>query len=165
MESPDTDETLMWRVMVDDRDAWMALYGRHAQALFQFLLKRTGSQEAAEEAHQETWLRVWRFRSRFDRTKRFKTWLYAIGINAGKDAARPQPNVLRFAGVHHDQVELRDQLVHAIHGLDPTDRRVVLLSVEGFSSDEMGEMTGLSAGAVRMRLLRARTALMEKLHG
>jgi len=163
MVTPEPDEALMSRVKADDREAWNVLYNRHAPRIFSFLLRRTGAKEQAEDAHQEVWLRVWRFRRTWTDGRTFRPWLWAIACNSGRDAVRPQPEILRFSGVHHDQHELRDRLVEALHHLDPLDRRVVLLSSEGFTSDEMAEITGLSSGAVRMRLCRSRASLQERL--
>lgn len=60
--------------------------------------------------------------------------------------------------------ELATTLGDALLELDPLNRSIVLLSEsEGYSAAEIGEHVGISAGAVRVRLHRARKRLQERL--
>ena len=60
--------------------------------------------------------------------------------------------------------ELGDYIAGAIDGLSETYRPVfVLRDVEGFSTEETGQMLDLSESAVKSRLLRARLQLQQKL--
>lgn len=147
----------MAKVQLGDRMAYERLYERWRGPVFQFLLRRTGAFAAAEEAQQEAWLRVYLHRARYDVARPFRPWLYAIAVNAGRDARRPDRDLLVFDDVAGPDTHAhRDLLVTALHALDPVDRRLLLLAVEGFSGPEIGEIFALSAGAVRVRLTRAR---------
>ncbi len=148
-----------------DRSAYEALYARWSPSTFTFLLRRTGSRARAEEALQETWLRIYRYRSSFQPGKKFAPWVFAIAANAGRDARRPEPGLLHLEGEASDETDLRDRLVAGLHHLDPIDRRLLLLAVQGFTSTEIGEMVQVNPGAVRMRLSRARASLREVLGG
>jgi RNA polymerase sigma-70 factor, ECF subfamily len=67
------------------------IYGEHAQALFGFLMYRTGDRSLAEDLLADTFERALRGRDRFDRRKgRERTWLYAIALNLVRDTARRQ---------------------------------------------------------------------------
>jgi RNA polymerase sigma factor (sigma-70 family) len=156
----------MRRVQDGDRPAYDLLYHRWKEPIFAFLLRRTGDRRFAEEAHQETWLRVYRFRSRFDPGRPFRPWLYSIAANAGRDARRPQRDLLILPAdvtAPHDATELRDALVKALFSLSPRDRRLILLESEGFAPREIATMQGLRAGTVRVRLHRARQRLVAAL--
>jgi hypothetical protein len=59
-----------------DRAAYQELYDRFAKRVLRFLLRRLGALSAAEEAHQETWLRVYRYRDTFQPDRSFATWLF-----------------------------------------------------------------------------------------
>ncbi|MEZ4236998.1 MAG: sigma-70 family RNA polymerase sigma factor [Myxococcota bacterium] len=146
----------MARVARDDRAAYEALYARWREPVFRFLLRRTGSRAAAEEAHQEAWLRVYRFRARFDPRRAFKGWLFTIAANCGRDAWRPEPELFALPLAPGDPHDLRDKLLSALGVLPDDDRKLLLLAVEGFTGPEIAQMTNLGAGAVRMRLTRAR---------
>jgi RNA polymerase sigma factor (sigma-70 family) len=160
------DESLMDRVTRGDRGAYEALYARWRKPLFRFLCRRTGCLGTAEEAHQETWLRVYRYRATYDRGRRFKSWLFAIAANCGRDAwpaASEAP--LSIEPSQDEPHDLRDRLLEGLARLDPEERRLLLLSVEGFDGPEIAAMLGISAGAVRMRLSRARQRMREQLGG
>jgi len=156
-----SDEALMVRVACSERAANEELYARYKRPVFSFLCRRTGTRAAAEEAHQETWLRVYRFRDRFDRTRRFKAWLFAIAANCGHDAVRPDPTLFELVLEPADPVDLRDRLVSALSAVRPEDRTVLLMAAEGFTAPEIAEALDLSPGAVRTRIYRARRQVRE----
>lgn len=159
------DEALMTRVMADDRAAYELLYARWREPVFRFLLRRTGARSLAEEAHQETWLRVYRFRHRFDRSRLFRSWVFTIAANCGRDSFRPEPELFVLPLAPGEPHDLRDRLVEGLGALDPEERRLLLLAGEGFEGPEIASMLGIGAGAVRMRLHRARERLRAALGG
>lgn len=165
MDEFESDEALMLRVQAEDRQAYALLHARFRERLFAFLLRRTGARAEAEEALQETWLRVYRFRTRYDPKRPFKPWLYAIATNAGRDAKRPQPDLFLLEEQPGEPSPLRDLVTSALAALDPEDRRLLLLAIEGFESAEIGEMLGITAGAVRVRLTRARARIRTAVRG
>lgn len=150
----------MARVQAGDRAAFRTLYGEWRAPLFHFLLRRTGSRELAEECFQETWARVWRSARTFDTKRRFKSWLFTIAANVGKDAREPVLADLELeTSTHSDRVEARDTLVAALHALEGKDRAMMLLNIEGFQPREIAGMMGGSPNSVRVRLSRARASV------
>jgi DNA-directed RNA polymerase specialized sigma24 family protein len=162
--SEPSDEDLMVLVQGGDRMAYDRLYDRWGDRTFGFLLRRTGQRQAAEEAQQETWLRVYRWRDRFDAARPFRPWLYTLAANAGRDAREPEPWHFELPSAPGDPMGLRDTLISALHLLDEQDRRILLLVIEGFNATEVGTMLAMQPPAVRMRLMRARRQLREALH-
>ncbi len=154
----------MARVQREDRAAYEQLYARYKDRVFGFLGRRTGSMERAQEAHQEAWLRVFRWRHRFDTSRSFRPWIFAIAANAGRDAMRPQPAIFRLPVQPGEPQDVRDRLISALHALRPEDRRLMLLVAEGFTAEEVGEMLGMKAPAVRKRVSRARKRIREVTH-
>lgn len=154
--SDPSDSELMVSLQGGDHRAYEVLYARWSERLFHFLIRRAGSRTVAEEALQETWLRVYRYRHRYQPGRRFSAWLYTIAAHAGHDAREPDSESFDWEPPTRDQHHLRDYLVRALHSLSPTDRRAILLSLEGFSSAEIGEMLKIRPGTVRMRIKRAR---------
>jgi RNA polymerase sigma factor (sigma-70 family) len=162
----ESDESLMTRVTRGDRPAYEALYARWRKPLFRFLCRRTGCLRTAEEALQETWLRVYRYRASYDRARRFKSWLFTIAANCGRDAwPAAQEAPLFIEPLQDEPHDLRDRLLEGLARLDPEERRLLLLATEGFDGPEIAAMLGISAGAVRMRLSRARQRMREQLGG
>jgi RNA polymerase sigma-70 factor (ECF subfamily) len=60
-----------------------------------------------------------------------------------------------------DQRRIVDRLLATIHRLKPADRQVMLLYLEDLTAAEIGEVTGLSAGAVAVRIHRIKALLSE----
>jgi len=163
-----SDSQLMELVQQGNRAAFDTLYGRWSRPLFSFLLKRTGRRSYAEEALQETFLRVHRFSHKYDRGRPFKAWVFRLAANAGRDAWFPERDLLTLsvpATVHQptDALMARDLLVKGLFRLRPEDRSVLLLSLEGFTPTEIADIRSQKPATVRSRLLRARTRLRAQL--
>ena len=165
MDDPLTDEQLMIRVAQDDRRAYDTLFTRWRDRVHAFLLKRTGAPVEADDALQQTWLNVYRARDRYDGRRPFRPWLFAIAANAGRDAVRPRPDLFVLYPQQDEPSGLAELVAGAIAALDPDDRRLLLLAIEGFDGPEIGEMLGIGAGAVRMRLHRARERVRAAVRG
>ena len=70
-------------------DEVYAAYVLHGPELYRFVLRGLGDPGAAEDVTQETFLRAWRARDRFDPTlASLRVWLFAIARNAMIDHAR-----------------------------------------------------------------------------
>lgn len=76
--------------------AFGELYARYAPRVFGFLLKLTGRREAAEDALQETFLRVYRSLERFDGRRELSTWMLQIARYVAIDAWRVEQKVKRL---------------------------------------------------------------------
>lgn len=165
MDVPLSDEQLMVLVGKDDRRAYDALFRRWRDRVHAFLLKRTGGAPEAEDALQQTWLNVYRARRSYDANRAFRPWLYAIAANAGRDAIRAQPRLFVLEPGPVEPTDVAELVANAIAALEPQDRRLLLLAVEGFEGSEIAEMLGIGAGAVRMRLHRARERVRTAVRG
>ena len=121
-------------------DDFDRLYSEHGQALFGFLVYRTGDRVLAEDLVADTFERVLRARRRFDRRKaKEKTWIYAIALNRLRDvqrsAAAERRAMERVAGSAgpaessdgHDEVEHRDTVVRAMGALSDEERDAIAL--------------------------------------
>jgi RNA polymerase sigma factor (sigma-70 family) len=153
----------MARLRQGDHGGFDELWHRYRQPLFTFLLRRTGSLATAEDALQQTFVRMFRFRASYDASRPFRRWLYGIAANAGRDAFSAQPEQwdplpeTAAGGPDPERgAHVRDLLVRTLHELEGTDRRVLLLTIEGFTSTEIGEMLSMNQNTVRVRLKRAR---------
>lgn len=62
------------------------LVTRYERPLYAFLAKRCGDAQIAEDCFQETFLRAWRSRARFDRDRPLAPWLYRIAMNVAREA-------------------------------------------------------------------------------
>ena len=122
-----------------------------------------------EDAVQEALCRAWEKRDTLKKPRYFQTWLVRILLNACYDILRRDSRVTPAEEVPLPEVpapetegvmDLRD----AVDGLDQALRLpVVLYYAEGFAVEEIARMLGLTKGAVKTRLYRARAILRERL--
>jgi RNA polymerase sigma-70 factor, ECF subfamily len=70
------------------------------------------------------------------------------------------------AAVDHEQVlddrRALDRMMTLIHGLDPFDRQVILLYLEGIDAASIGDITGISSGNVATKVHRVKKALARR---
>ena len=79
----DKDAELMLRVREGDQACFNLLLERHRNAVIHFLYRMVLNQAVAEELAQDVFLRVYRFRSNYQPTAKFTTWLFRIATHLG----------------------------------------------------------------------------------
>lgn len=83
-----TDEQLLADYVAGQIDGFELLVRRHSQELFRFLARFTGSGTMAEDIAQEAFLQVHLSAASFDKSRRFKPWLFTIAANKARDQMR-----------------------------------------------------------------------------
>jgi RNA polymerase sigma-70 factor (ECF subfamily) len=152
------------------------LFADYQQPLVNYLCRLVGDTARAEELAQEAFVKAYRALPRLPADANRRAWLYRIATNCGYDHLRRRrliqwlPLMERDSGRsgHGDpatRLGEQDAVQRTLAQLSP-DHRVVLIlfSVEGYSTKEIGEMLGISQGAVKTRLCRAREKFRQ-LHG
>jgi RNA polymerase sigma-70 factor (ECF subfamily) len=138
----------------------------------------------AEDATQETFMRVLRYRSKLVQVENLKTWLariawrVAIDRNSQRgrareitldDSERPVKEVASSetpadATVHGDQVSaVLERLIASLP--EKLCQPLILSTIEEMSPKEVAATLGINEAAVRSRVFRARQILREKLAG
>ena len=149
------------------------LYRKHAGDVHRYALFLSGDGAVADDIVSETFIRLWHARSRVDLTT-VKGYLLAIARNLflaerrharrltalDEEARDTRPGPERRAHAH---IELKVVLA-ALQTLPEIDRSAVLLRAEeGMSYEEVAAVLGISAGAARVKVHRARLKLAEAL--
>ena len=166
---------------VGDREtAFHTLVDRYHRRVFAICHEVLRSRSDAEDATQETFVKLARGAAGFRGEAKLSTWLYRVARNVctdqiRHDARRPatpvaDPGRLDDAPSQPDtSAATAEQLAvaAALDDLDPLSRRaLVLVAVEGLTYAEAGEVIGLPVGTVKSRVSRARgrlaTALGER---
>jgi RNA polymerase sigma-70 factor, ECF subfamily len=143
-------------------------------------LRLVGDRKDAEDVAQDAYLRMFRALKGFRGDAQFETWLYRIVANAAMSHLRrrrrfgdvlaepedaPLPEIASPARTD-DQAVDRRMLQDALDALPVSLRSVVVLKdVYGLSCQEIGDQIGVSEGAVKVRLHRARQKLKLMLLG
>jgi len=177
------DAGLVTAYLAGEERAFDELVTRYQTRLLNFVYRTIGDRERGEDLVQEVFVRVYRHLHRFDRSKKFSTWIYTIASNLAKNELRNRarnPLVLFQAIKQNWQDEdrpvqfedaasrpddlfrkrhLRDLVETAVAKLPGHHRQVfVLRELEGKSYEEIAEITACNLGTVKSRLNRARNA-------
>lgn len=173
MKLAELDGETLARAQMGDRDAFRALYERYADVVYAFVRRMLGDDAAAEDALQDTFLRVARSLPSFDSSgpAALSTWILSIARRAALTPRRPPPPAramtAREPEVPPMPVELattRRRLEAALGALSLEQRAVfVLRELSQLSYEEIAVAVAVDVGTVRSRLHRARAALQSSL--
>lgn len=122
--------------------------------------------EDRNDLHQEMLLQAWRSYPAFRNEAKFSTWLYRVGLNVSltklNDRKRQSTQLDETVQTAPDAFEFDDQLRYVLQQLTVLDRTLIVMSMEGYGNEEIGETLGISHGNVRTKLHRIRQKI-EKL--
>ena len=187
-KTADADFDCMKRLKAGDDLALNEIMDRWQQRVANYLMRQLGNEADAVDLAQETFVRVYESRHRYEPSAAFATWLFRIATNLALSRFRwrsRHPAVSLEAGLSDDihtssqpepvspelpasgQIMRREtvRLVKTgIGRLDADARSILLLfEFEELSHKEIGVILGMSAKAVESRLYRARQALRVEL--
>jgi RNA polymerase sigma-70 factor (ECF subfamily) len=125
-----------------------------------------------EDLFQEITLQAWKAYGNFRGDARFSTWLYRVALNTAitffrKEKRRPglqlTDSLPEQADDTHDPVEEQLKTMYAAIGeLSRIDKALIMLYLEDYSYNEIGEMMGITANNVAVKMNRIKTKLKEK---
>lgn len=103
-----SDAAYVTAALEGDGAAFEALVRRHASAVYKFAYGYMRVGADAEDVAQEAFVRVWKNLGKYDRTKNFKTWLFAIAKNVALDHIKKKKPLL------FSQVAAEDEALDAL---------------------------------------------------
>jgi RNA polymerase sigma-70 factor (ECF subfamily) len=126
---------------------------------------------------QEILIGLWRSFAAFDERCSMRTWVYRVAHNVATskvlrqrkaplvslDEAASTPGEMHHESILDRQLAL-DRLLSLVQTLEPLDRRVILLYLEGVDAASIGEITGLSARNVSTKIHRIKQLLAKRFH-
>jgi RNA polymerase sigma-70 factor (ECF subfamily) len=169
---------LLERCRRGEPEAFKELVERTHRQVYTLAYRLVGDRHEAEDVAQDAYLRVHRSLRTFRGESSFHTWLYRVVANAATTHLRrkgrfgdlgDEPDlVFRLAEpapAEATEVD-RDELRRALIALPAAQRVVVVMKdAYGFSCQEIADDIGISEGAVKVRLHRARKRLKDLLYG
>lgn len=179
-----TEQTLVSGVALmaaTNEDAIETIVREHARLVYRIAYSVLRNYHDAEDATQETFVRVLRYKRKLEGIEDPKTWLAKIAWRVAIQRAKRQP-VISMSEIEMRDVatQIRSQLSSAeenalgtelsallaslISALpDPLRDALRLSTIEGLSPAEIAQVLGSSESSVRSRIFRARQILKEKL--
>ena len=133
--------------------------------------------EIVEDFVQDAFLKVWMKREDFYFVAAIKSFLYTSVKNACLDYLRHQkvqrrnePELIMWLTEEGEEEFILEEEIHAmvydaIKDLSERSRRVVIMTMEGFSNPEIAEKLDVSVNTVKTIKLRAYRVLRERLRG
>ena len=165
-------------LIVDQKDqrAFAELTTRYRRKLFATCYRMLGNPEEAEDAVQESFLKLWNYAASWDRKKaKLSTWLYTVTTNTCRDILRKRRAIL----VEHDDNRISDDdegpdvveakqrariIKKAIQELPDRQRQALVLSYyQGMSHKEIGDIMDSTPKSIEGLVARARNDLKERL--
>ena len=144
---------------------------QYADRLFRFAFSSLRNREQAEDVVQESFARVWEKVKTVDYAKA-KSYLFTTAHHAMIDEVRQRQHFADIESYPTDELksttspypDVNDILQQALTTLPEAQRNALLLrDYEGYSYQEIGDITGMTEAQVKVNIFRARTALKNKL--
>jgi len=177
--TPLEDAELLRRFQGGNEDAFYILFERRHKEIYTHCFRMcSGDGEKAQDAFQETFIKVFTRKDLFAEASNGRAWLYRIATNTclnslrydrrhpheGLDVEMNSVDETMQPDFGTQQESLRGELERAIAKL-PVDLRepFVLRELQEFSYEDVSEQLGISVAACRQRVYRAKQMLREEL--
>ena len=177
------DVQLIQRVLDGDDSAFSALVRKYQRSVHALAWRKIGDFHIAEDITQEAFLRVYRRLSTLKEPQSFASWLYVITANLCKawlrkkrtwmqsleDTSRAQLERATYSGhIIEENERMTKEAQRAVvkkllEKLQESDRTVITLYyLGGMTYEEISKFLGVSVGAIKSRLHRARQRLKKE---
>lgn len=178
MQPPPDDIAIINTVLQGNAHAYAALVNKYQGFVFTLALRYVKDRETAEEMAQDVFIKAYKCLADYRGNSKFSTWLYTIVHTVCLSHMRRQKTNTILPGDEsmHALVEQQDMpaidlkhkkamVEYAIRQLPEADGEVITLFYMAEQSiEEIGVITGLTPGNVKVRLHRARQKLKEMMN-
>ena len=139
---------------------------QHADGVYRFILKNLKDEQDAQDVVQDAFEKLWVNHRKLD-SKKAKSYLFTTAYHTMIDHIRKYRNLGSIEDIpetsndtFHDYSDLKEVLDEALEKLNDVQRSVILLrDYEGYSYQEIGEITNLNESQVKVYIYRARLFL------
>jgi RNA polymerase sigma-70 factor, ECF subfamily len=160
----------------DQDDRYRSAAGQYGPALERLARAVEANPAERRDLLQEIHLALWRSLAGFDGRCSLRTWVYRVAHNTAAShiaARRRAPKGMSIedldlidASAGPEEIagerQALDRLMALIRALKPAEAQVMLLYLEDLSAEAIGEITGMSPGAVATRIHRIKTFLAKR---
>lgn len=156
----------------EQREVFNAWLAAHKGIIFKIVRAYAFTPHDQDDLFQEIALRVWQSIPDFRGESKVSTWIYRVALFTAtswvrREQARPPTQPLEAVAHALTQTpqprdERLDWLYRRIADLDPIDRSVCLLMLDGYSYREMAALLGISESHVGVKIHRIKNHLLRK---
>lgn len=161
----------------EDQREFVALMDQHRRLLWKVCWMYAAEPHDRDDLLQEIVAQLWTSFGRYDRQRKFSTWMYRVALNVAIDFQRHQR---RYGQRHsalseldgwfpgdvierHEETEQLIELRQTLARQTDADRALLLLYLDGNTYREIGEVLGISESNVGTRLNRLKDGLRRSL--
>lgn len=138
------------------------------QGRLRYIASRYCQQNDMEDLYQEILLQLWRSFSSFKGNSSRETWLYKVALNTASTFVSKtiknrelQQSLNRIISMDEQPGEEKCQaeiLTTFMETLSDLDANILMMYLDGLSSEKMADVTGISSNAVRNRIKRIKSS-------
>lgn len=156
--------------MVNEKE-FIELLNRHQNIIHKICNMYMDDAADRQDLFQEITLQAWKSLPHFRAEAAFSTWLYRVALNTaitfyrkGKKqlVTRPADEFPEVTEKHNPVEEQVQAMYHAISGLSPVDKALVMLYLEDYSYKQIGAVLGMTANNVAVKMNRIKTRLRQE---
>jgi RNA polymerase sigma-70 factor, ECF subfamily len=170
MTPPQTDQLVIQRAVRGDERALRQLWTQHSPRIDAVVRRLAGDPDLAADIAQDVWMQIFRALPSFRGDAQFATWAHRIAVNRTLNALRRVRRVEKVEMLLEDDtvsVEMDGErsflaasIEQAMQQLPRGARMVfVLHDVEGYTHEAIAEELGITSGASKSQLFKARAKL------
>lgn len=151
---------------------FIAAIQEHQAMIRRLAMLYAADRDEMKDLCQDIIYHAWKGIDRFRGESKFSTWLYRVGLNTIFTVKRKQRRIdyrgddalpeMMSDEDHEKRMQLQ-ALYAAIRTLPETDRAIISLHLEGYSHQEIAEITGITANNTGVKIHRIKTDLKAKL--
>src|ERR1700675_421182 len=158
------------------QERFQTLVDEHKKILFKVCNSYCRDRDARDDLAQEIIIQLWRSFDRFDERYRFSTWMYRIALNVAISFYRRENTRTRYLISDEEHLleaidEKENQpddirlLYEFIEGLDPLNKALVLLYLDGNNYQEIANVLGISETNVATKISRLKSKMKQEFRG
>ena len=157
--------------MKQEEKEFAALVKEHKSTIYSICYMFSKDKDEIDDLFQETLSHLWQGYKKFRNESKIETWIYRVTMNTciSMDRKEKRRGEHIALDVNIDLFDETDKDMHQIqmlykrsHRLGVFDRAIIMLWLENLSYDEIGEIVGISAKNVSVRLVHIREELKKQ---
>jgi RNA polymerase sigma factor (sigma-70 family) len=158
------------------QDKFQTVVDQHKKILYKVCNSYCRNRDDRDDLAQEIIIQLWRSFGTFDQRYRFSTWMYRIAFNIAISFYRRENTRTRYvisdeehlleaideAKDHPEEIRL---LYKFIEGLDPLNKALVLLYLDGNNYQQIAEVLGITETNVATKINRLKSKMKQEFRG